>query len=54
MSKLLCVSPKDLGFVGAACEPIALVLLIANQRRDARSSLAARQVGSSVAEDSHE
>jgi predicted MFS family arabinose efflux permease len=34
---LLHMSPKNLGFVGAACELLALTLLVANQLRDARS-----------------
>jgi predicted MFS family arabinose efflux permease len=31
------MGPKDLGFVGAACELVALSLLVKNQLRDARS-----------------
>lgn len=31
------VGPKNLGFIGAACELIALALLVANQLRDARA-----------------
>ncbi len=33
---LLHVSPRDLGFIGAACELAALTLLLVNQARDAR------------------
>jgi predicted MFS family arabinose efflux permease len=34
---LLHVGPRHLGFVGAACELVALTLLLVNQARDARS-----------------
>jgi predicted MFS family arabinose efflux permease len=34
---LLHVGPRHLGFVGAACELVALAVLLANQARDARS-----------------
>ena len=37
---LVHVGPSHLGFVGAACELAALVLLLVNQARDARSKLA--------------
>jgi predicted MFS family arabinose efflux permease len=33
---LVHVGPRDLGFVGAACELVALTLLLLNQARDAR------------------
>jgi predicted MFS family arabinose efflux permease len=34
---LVHVGPRNLGFVGAACELAALTLLLVNQARDARS-----------------
>jgi predicted MFS family arabinose efflux permease len=50
---LLHVGPRHLGFVGAACESIALTLLLVNQARDARSQAdgglsAARQATSNA------
>jgi hypothetical protein len=33
----LHLGPRDLGFVGAVCELAALVLVLVNQARDARS-----------------
>ncbi len=37
---LLHVGPRELGFIGAACELAALTLLLVNQARDARTQSA--------------